>query len=137
MPAPFIGWSATFEIDDGSASAYVAVPNCTNIGVPQSEVSEVETTHLESANRRREFIGGLINEGTYPVTCHYSNETHSRLSGLLGETHNFRITTPTDDSAATITHEGYIASVQPAGFEPDVVAMLTFNVKVSGEITIA
>lgn len=65
----------------------------------EDSVELVEVTNHQSPNRRREYIGALIDGGEITITCNYipDHPTHDRSTGVrafLGQTRNFRIEEP-------------------------------------------
>lgn len=57
-----IGWSAEVWLDNAS-NVLTQLDECIAIGLPNSQVEDVEATHMLSPNRRREYIAGLIDDG--------------------------------------------------------------------------
>lgn len=57
-----IGWGATLKM--GTPTTLTAVAELTKISLPNSQTAEQEATHFASPSRRREFIAGLIDDGT-------------------------------------------------------------------------
>lgn len=57
-----IGWGVEVWLDNAS-DALTQLDECIAIGLPNSQVEDVEATHMLSPNRRREYIAGLIDDG--------------------------------------------------------------------------
>ena len=57
-----IGYGTTVSMDD-DLGALTALEEVIAIGLPNSQVEDVEATHMTSPNRRREFVAGLIDDG--------------------------------------------------------------------------
>ena len=57
-----IGYGTTVSMDD-DLGALTALEEVIAIGLPNSQVEDVEATHMTSPSRRREYIAGLIDDG--------------------------------------------------------------------------
>jgi predicted secreted protein len=57
-----IGWGVEVWLDNAS-NVLTQLEECIAIGLPNSQVEDVEATHMLSPNRRREYIAGLIDDG--------------------------------------------------------------------------
>ena len=57
-----IGYGTTVSMDD-DLGALTALEEVIAIGLPNSQVEDVEATHMQSPSRRREYIAGLIEDG--------------------------------------------------------------------------
>lgn len=67
-----IGWGGEFWLSsDDTAANLNEMVQVVSFGLPEDKVDEVETTHLKSPNKRREFIGGLIDGGEVDVVLNY------------------------------------------------------------------
>lgn len=56
-------WVENPDSPANSPIAYLALAEITNITPPNFEVDDVDVTHMQSPNRTREFISGLIDPG--------------------------------------------------------------------------
>lgn len=74
-----VGWGGEFHFNDGTA-LYEAV-EVVSFTLPSPEFEEVESTHLKSANRYREFIDSLVNGGEVQVVLNYrpGSDTDTKL----------------------------------------------------------
>ena len=57
-----IGYGAEVWLDNASG-VLTQLDECIAISLPNSQVEDVEATHMLSANRRREYVAGLIDDG--------------------------------------------------------------------------
>lgn len=64
-----IGWAGEVWLHDGTA-LYELV-QVTSFGLPSDTVDRVETTHLKSPNRRREYVSGLVDGGEVEVVLNF------------------------------------------------------------------
>jgi hypothetical protein len=98
MAGEVIGWGGEFKIGNAAATPVLTeIANITSITLPSDEVDDVEVTHLKSPDRRREYIGGLIDGGEMVVEGNYVPGGASDLvmSAILGLTRAFECTVPT------------------------------------------
>lgn len=74
-----VGWGGEFYFNDGS-SLYEA-RQVVSFTLPNPEYEEVESTHLKSENRYREFIDSLINGGEVQVVLNFrpGSDTDTKL----------------------------------------------------------
>ncbi|MDX0410117.1 phage tail tube protein [Sinorhizobium medicae] len=100
VTAAAIGWSTTYEIWDASlttpAFAFVAEVNSVTPGA--AEVDRIDATHMQSPNRRREYIAGLIDNGEASFEMNFvpGSASDVLIRGLLdsGASVQHRITFP-------------------------------------------
>lgn len=78
-----VGWGGEFHFNDGT-SLYEAV-QVVSFTLPNPEYEEVESTHLKSANRWREFIDSLVTGGDVQVVLNYrpGSDTDTKLRAWL------------------------------------------------------
>lgn len=62
MADALIGWNASFWLDNAGGTL-TQIAEVTAITPPNPQTADVEVTHFKSANRRREYISGLIEDG--------------------------------------------------------------------------
>lgn len=65
-----IGWGGKFFLQDASDN-WVELEEILETPFPESETEDVEATHMQSPGRRREYIAGLIEDGTGDVLMNY------------------------------------------------------------------
>jgi tail tube protein len=139
--AALLGYGSVFEIvSDTSPDLYVAMSEVKSITPPSMTVDQVEVTHMQSPNRFREFISGLLDGGEVSFEMNFipGNVSDDRLFELLnlptGVTRRraMRISYP---NGVTWSFNGEVT-----GYEPDVpfddAMTATVTVKVSGAIAI-
>lgn len=64
-----IGYGAGFFLSDGTT--LVELGEITSVTPPNPQTADVEATHFKSANRRREYIAGLIEDGEGTFEMNY------------------------------------------------------------------
>lgn len=94
-----LGYGTTIELADGSSpEAYVTLGEVTNATPPGDTVDQIDATHMQSPNRRREFIAGLIDggEGSFDMNYDPGSVTDDLINAWLvsGEQRNLRLTYP-------------------------------------------
>jgi hypothetical protein len=141
MPG-IIGWSTKLEHTGIPPASYTQIAETVTIQIPPVEVTSVEDTHLGVTNRHRTYVPGLRDSGTISVEANYSNATLIALDGLTGTPRTWRITAPDEDGAGaetapTFVFQGFISKRDPVDMVPDEVAKIKFEIKVTGEVTIA
>lgn len=135
-----IGYGARFLIEsDDSPGQFYDLGEVFNITPPSSAVDQIDVTHMQSPNRRREFIRGLIDSGECSFEMNYvpGSDGDIRLNEILD--------TPADESAAKNCRIIYPNNIvhtflgELTGYEPTIptddkmTATVTF--KVSGTVT--
>lgn len=124
-----IGYGITFGIYNGATYTNVAlVTSCTP---PQFARDAVDTTHMLSTSKYREFVPGLINGGSPSITINYAPSNADVLvtalqASTLG---SFRITF---SNAVTVTFSGVPTAYQPGSMTPDSKMTATFTLQISG-----
>ncbi|MEO8082695.1 MAG: hypothetical protein ABI780_02670 [Ardenticatenales bacterium] len=147
---PAVGFTCKFEVDDGTASAYVALTGVTVITLPAEEVGEAEVTELNQLDDasasdpvRRWIPTKLIDAGTIVVESFYTKANHTRIRALHGvKGKHFKITAPgeaTDGSSTTevATLPGFVKKLGEIKYEKDVPVSFSFEVRVSAKGTFA
>jgi hypothetical protein len=126
-----IGWgSILYRGDSETPENFVQVTEVTAFTPPQEKADEVEVTHFESPNRRKEYIAGLIDAGEASCTINYNPAVYEIHDTLVkdfeaGDKHNYRFTLPQttltspDAPMETIDFNAYISgfkrNLSPSG----------------------
>jgi len=133
-----IGFGATLGYDAAGGSSFTSVSNLVSIsGIGSDEIELVDATHLGSANKRKQYIGGARETAEISAECHYSEASYNALVALLGdETCTWRITFPEESSPLTFTFTGILTKLE-TDIEMDSVVTLKLTIKVNSAITIA
>lgn len=67
-----IGWGGEVHLStDATALNLEELVQVVSFGLPQDQIDRVETTHLKSPNRRREYTSGLIDGGEVEVVLNF------------------------------------------------------------------
>ena len=70
MTAVGIGSGAQFWLGNAS-NVLIKLAEIVSVNPPNPQVADVEATHMESPNRRKEYIAGLIEDGTGAFEMNY------------------------------------------------------------------
>lgn len=106
-----IGYGSTYEIWDKSLAtpAFVEVAEVINITPGEATADRVDATHMQSPNRRREYISGLIDNGeaSFEINWVPGSNTDELLRELFktGDIVQHRITFP---GGVTLTYDASI-----------------------------
>lgn len=135
-----VGWGGKFWIHNGTALQQLV--NVTECGMPEDSVDEVETTTLAAANRRKTYVAGLIDGGTFEVHLnHIANSADDilcrTLMASIGTNRAFKIAVPDETGApyrmytGTVVVKGY--KISP--LKPNEVMSSTLSVRLTGAVT--
>lgn len=112
-----IGYGTTYEIWDASLGvpAFVKIGEVFEVTPGSESADRVEVTHMESPNRRREYIAGLIDSGeaTFQINWVPNNATDLFLRALFdgGIVAPHKVTFP---NGVTVTYDGTIIGYEKA-----------------------
>jgi hypothetical protein len=89
-----LGYGSSFEIatSGNSPSDLISLGEIYNITPPSAVVDQIDVTHMQSPNRRREFIAGLVDGGETSFEMNYipgsigDTELHEILDTPVGQT---------------------------------------------------
>lgn len=136
-----IGYGSVFEIeDDNSPGLYVAMAEVVNITPPSMTVDQIDVTHMQSPNRRREFISGLVDGGEASFDMNFvpGSTSDDRLFALLNlptgqsRRRNLRLSYP---NGVTWSFAGELTGYEPAiPVDDKMSATVTF--KVTGDLSV-
>jgi hypothetical protein len=141
MPATeaLLGYGSKFAIvSDNSPNVYTELAEVKSITPPSMAVDQIDVTHMQSPERRREFISGLIDPGECSFEMNYIPGSISdiRLNELLdlpvgvSRRRSCRITYP---NAVTHTFDAELQGYEPS-VEVDGAMMATVTWKVTGAV---
>lgn len=65
-----IGWGGRLYLQD-SLAAWIELSEILETPFPEDEIEDVRATHMQSPNRRHEYIAGLIDGGTGDIVMNY------------------------------------------------------------------
>jgi hypothetical protein len=112
-----------------------------SVGGPSMEQGTIETTHMGSTNRFREFIDALRDAGEVTITAHHDPQIDYNAELLKAGVQQLQITEPLFDSVNNSTKGTFQCQAMVTGYEPTreledrTTAEITF--KLSGEPTLS
>ena len=112
-----IGWGSILYRGnrDGPPETFTQITEVTAFQPPQEAADEIEVTHFESPNRRKEFIQGLIDAGEATATINYNPGVHEMHDTIVedfeaGTVLNWRFELP--GTIETIDFSAFIRNFQ-------------------------
>lgn len=135
-----IGYGTIYEIWDKTLQvpAFVEVAEVINVTPGEATADRVDATHMQSPNRRREYISGLIDNGeaSFEINWVPGSDTDVMLREFFesGENVNHRITFPGAAPRVSVTYEASIIGFSKA-IPIDDRMTATITVAVSGAET--
>src|SRR5262245_24990725 len=115
-----LGYGSVFQIaSDSSPDLYVDMAEVTTITPPSATLDQIDVTHMQSPDRRREFISGLIDGGEASFEMNFipGSTSDDRLLELLNlpvgasRRRSLRISFP---NGVTWTFNGELTGYEPA-----------------------
>lgn len=129
-----IGYGTQFQIqEEGSPDNYTTLAEVTSITLPSAVVDQIDATHMQSPNRTREFIAGLIDPGecTFDMNFVPGSTADDRLHELLAlpVTDNRRSCRVEFVNGVTWTFDAVLTNYEPtAPVDDKMTASVTFKV---------
>jgi predicted secreted protein len=140
MSNAFTGYGLFVKVGDGATPTenFTAVNEVQTASFSGAKVDTIDVTHAQSPNRRREFIGTLIDSGELQFTANYipQDATQLSLQALMDGAllHNWKVVLP--NSLGTFSFAGLINSIdRNLDFSKE--AKLTCKIKISGTVSFA
>ena len=129
-----LGHGSAFQEGNGAIpETFIAFAEVTNISPPELSVDSVETTHLTSPGRAREFMPGLQDPGEVSIDFNYrpggSVEDAIRAKIAAGTLANYRIVFP---NGAYFQFYGFPTSFTPGETSNDDKLTASASYKLSG-----
>jgi hypothetical protein len=134
-----IGYGSKFKVwnEDLSPAAYEELAEVVSITPPSDTIDMIDATHMQSPNRYREFIQGLIDGGECSLEINWmpGNDTDARLRAIkaAGEAIQCQIQYP---NFATHTFTALLTGYAPTDPLDDVMRA-TVTWKVTGPVVAA
>lgn len=110
-----IGYGTFFHISEDLGATWTEMAEVYDITAPNDSVDEVDATHMQSPNRTREFIPGLIDPGEASFEMNFvpGSPSDLKIAALktAGTRVRCRITFP---NAVAWTFTGWVSGYEPA-----------------------
>lgn len=101
MSDALIGWDTEFWLDAANGTL-TQIAEVISVTPPNPQTADVEVTHFKSANRRREYIAGLIEDGDGTIEINFvpgsASDVLLRAAVNDGVTRSYRIILPDGDT---------------------------------------
>lgn len=131
------GWGGEFWLHNGTALQQLV--RATEVGFPEDSVDQHEVTPLNAPGKRKQYISGLIDGGTFDVTMNYvfDSADDQLCRDALSSNRTFKIVIPDDTGAASgqITGTVSVIGYKRPAMTPNSPMMATLTMQVSGETT--
>jgi len=126
---------------DATPNTFLDVIEITTFGFPGGAGSDTEVTRVNTCDRNREYISGLVDPSDVSFTANWipSAPSHDHLTGLRfmqgdGKLRNWKIVC-SDTAGTKIAFRGYVRDFTPSGGGGGDVAALDFTIRMSGTET--
>lgn len=138
-----IGWGGKLYLStDNTEANLVQLQEVRSVGFPQDETDEHEVTHLLSADRRKEYIQGLIDGGEFTASFNYDpgSATDLALTNAkeLGTTRKIRIVVPDESGTGAadwnFTLSAFVKKYAPETMEPNSPITATATFRITGAV---
>ena len=110
-----IGYGSVFDISEDNGSTWTTLAEVFDITPPNDTVDEIDATHMQSPNRTREFIPGLIDPGEASFEMNFvpGSASDLKIASLKGAGTRVkcRITFP---NSVSWTFSGWVSGYEPA-----------------------
>lgn len=134
------GWGGEFHLDNATG-VLTEILEVTEVGFPEDTVDEIEVTTLKAPGRRKMFIPGLIDGGSFTVKMNYTGNSAADVLCLAakndGVTRSWEIHIP---NALGVIHrkfagDGYVSGYALDALTPGSAKTATLTVRVTGAVT--
>lgn len=125
---------------DGPPETFSQIHEVTTAEPPDEQAEDVEVTHLESPNRTKEYIAGMIEAGEVTFTCNwnpdeYADHAQLRADKVAGDNHNWRIVLP--GAMETIQFPGYVKGLKVNVSGPNDPITADVTIKLAGATSVS
>lgn len=133
------GWGGTAHLHNGTVLTELL--GVTGVSFPEDQVDEIEVTTLKATGRRKEFISGLIDSGTFEVELNHvpNSATDVVCRGALnaGTARAWKIVVPADDGTPLRKFEGsgFVRGYKINQMRPGEALTSVLMIRVTGAVT--
>lgn len=137
-----IGWGGRLYLStDNTEANLVELLEVRECGFPQDEADEEDATHLRSPGRRKEFLQGLIDGGSFDAKFNYVPGAATDLAltdaKATGTTRKVRIVVPDESGTGAadwnIVTSVFVKKYAPDGMTPGGIITSTATFRVTGD----
>ena len=121
---------------DSTGSKWDTISEISGIGGPGKSRDTIEVTHFQSLDSYREYIGGLREGGTVPLTMNFTRATFDILNADFEDDAKqvYKIELP-DDANTTFEFQGLVTEL-PLGAEIGDKVTADCTIQVSGKVEV-
>lgn len=132
-----IGYGSTVEVGeiDGANTNFTTIAGLQDITMPEATADDVEVTSMDSPNRTKEFIAGMIDMGEVSIEMNYEADsaTDTLLTAIQGSGETVELRFTLNGMAQPVTYAAYCKTYGiTAPVQDKMMATATF--KVSAQI---
>jgi predicted secreted protein len=131
-----IGYGCQFWLHNGTALTKLA--EVMQVSLPNEQVDEVEATHMESPNRTREYVSGLIDPGEITLELNYiagsTTDTLINAAKASGAQRDCKIVVPAKTAAQAFTFKGIVKGYE-RNAPIDDRQTATVTIRIAGAVT--
>lgn len=129
------GYGARFGIEGPTAGTYAYVAEVSSLTPPGWTRDTIDVTHLESPDKAKEYIAGMIDAGEASITINFvPSASDTLLAAFTAERDNFRILFP--GGAFALNFTGIVTAYEISDLVADDKMSATFTVKATGKPTL-
>jgi hypothetical protein len=110
MPDGIIGYGSTVRIGVGATPTWTALDLVGDLELPDEQVDEIEVSHMQSPNGRKQFIPGMTDSGEVSVPLNYvpGNATDVLLQSLRASREEVLIEFTIGEDGTPETYSGFL-----------------------------
>lgn len=131
------GWGGQFHLHNGTALTELV--NVTGVGFPEDQIDEVEVTTLAAPGKRKMFISGLIDGGSFDVEMNYvaGSADDALCRAQFGQIRDFKIVVPDAAGVAErqITGQALVRGYKVNPIKPGEAMTCVLTLRVTGAVT--
>jgi hypothetical protein len=120
-----------------ATSGTTALAFITKVGSGEYSVDSIDVSDMDSTNKYREFIGGMIDPGSITAEVNFQKTNTTTIIGLVGTSRGWTIAipAPSGGTTATMSFAGFIEKFAPGEMDLGGAAKGTLTIKISGAPT--
>lgn len=133
------GWGGEVQLHNGAALTELL--GVTGVSFPEDSVDEIDVTTLKAAGRRKQFISGMIDSGTFDVEMNYvpnsATDQLCRAALTAGDIRAWKIGAPDDDGTLLrqFSGNGFVKGYKIEPLSTSDAMKATLMIRVSGAVT--
>ena len=133
------GYNSELHYSTDGGTSYIEVLNLRTLDPPSDEVPDkIETTHLKSPNRKKQYIPGFIEEGQSKFKVLWDQGIYETLKGFKDTGQTLRWKMVWGDGLPTqsnIVFSGYLTKCKATEFQRDQPDEIEGEIQVTGDVT--